>query len=690
MKFSYATTTSQRDWQAGVMDNLDVTGTGVELVTEIGTRQFNVGEGIRDIVAAPDGNLYTISSTGGVFQYNPTTGARERLLKRTDPNVSTPCALCASPNRVFVCDEDDGSITALSPDLRRVVGTLRPRLTDPTEIVYADGTIYIIDDTDLVAVARDGTPTVVCSDRLTAPIDIATHNNTLYVLDDDERAQWLYRIDTKNGVEVTSSASSAGFTTSDGLFTPTCLTMLGDTPVMAGQYTDRSEYGLFVYDTDTEEFQQRVTLPDLPQELVAEADTSGPQTLYVIIGQERRCLGFEEERAYSKHHSQDRHVGTAILRYDSGVEAIDWHRLTLDIVRSSASTQIRVHYFATDDRQPDPLSIESVAVSTLKSADVRSLWELATTETDSLPVSEIDYQTEQIQTWQQHAGSTLATVAASEWTTSGVINPEDILLDDASGRYLYVAIELLGTPNVSPLVDSVRAYCPRTSYLRHLPEMYQDDPESSAFLERFLSVMETSFVDIETTIESIGEYFDPHGAPSESLSWVEDWIGLDIGHEWPESARRELLSRAPELYRKRGTKAGLVELIRLYLRHENPSLEADDYRLFFVERTDLDSVSESVVDRQYGAFLPDGRSFAIFCDAFDSETQREAVRDIVESESPAHVNGAVVPIESEFTLGAQSFLGINSELDSRAFSLGEAALGTDTVLATRPGESVSD
>jgi len=72
-----------------------------------------------------------------------------------------------------------------------------------------------------------------------------------------------------------------------------------------------------------------------------------------------------------------------------------------------------------------------------------------------------------------------------------------------------------------------------------MPEPYQDDPQSSAFLEQFLSVMETPFVDIEQAIDSIGEYFDPNGAPSESLSWLEEWLAADIGREWPESARRD-------------------------------------------------------------------------------------------------------------------------------------------------------
>lgn len=695
MEFSYTTTTSRDDWAAGVLDNLAVTGGGVELATETGTRQFDVGDGVRDAVVAPDDSLYTISDAGGVFRYDPATESRERLLKRTDPSIESPCALCASGDRVFVCDAADGSVTAISPDLHRVVGTLRPGLTNPTAIVYAEGTIYALDDDGLVAVARDGTATPVCTDDLVAPLDVAVRDGEPYVLDNDLGGPSIRRIAAAGSdSEDARPTRATGFEADGDSFTPTCLTILGDAPVVAGRRDDGSGHGLFVYDTDTGTFEQRVTLPGQAHEMVAKSGDPEAQTLYVITGEQRRCLGFEEHHEYADHPNQDRHAGTAILRYDAGVKAIDWHRLTLGIARSSASTQVRVRYVATDERLTTALAADRFdemsagSASALRNAGVASLWDLGTAETDSLSFTGPGCRPANVRAWQQQATADLAETAATEWTTSDVIDPTDILLDDATGRYLYVAIELLGTPEASPLVDSVTAYCPRTTYLRHMPEIYHEDPESAAFLEQFLSVMETSFVDIETTIESITEYFDPHGAPTESLSWLEGWLAADTGREWPESARRELLGRAPELYRKRGTKAGLLELVRLYLRHANPSVADDDYRLFFVERTDLDAVDDAVVDRQYGDFLSDGRSFAVFCDAFEETEQVRTVQDIVDTERPAHVSGSVVPIEGEFTLGESSFLGINSNLTERAFSMGEAKLGEDTVLTPRPGESV--
>ncbi|MFA9502592.1 phage tail protein [Natrinema sp. H-ect1] len=642
--------------------------------------------------------------------------SRERLLKRTDRTVQDPCAICASANRVFVCDAADGTITALTPQLHRVVGTLRAGLTEPRALAYADGTIYALTASGLVAVDRNGTTTSLFDDQLTAPRDFAVRENTIYVLDDDTSGPSL-RTFGDRAVDDSDTAADRDrrieFRTKP--FTPACVTALGDDAVVSGAIDDTDEYGVFVYDAATETFEQRVQLDARPLRMVAQSGDPETKTLHVVTDDERACHGFRARTEYVNHSRRNRHLGTAILRFDSGATAIDWHRLVLDIVRTSASTQVRVRYTATDD--PTVLAFEPELLEDMVSDDaaairdmgIESMWEFATATPASLVPSDASFDQTDVESWQEQASTELAVHAASEWTTSDVIDPEDILVENASGRYLYVAVELLGTPDASPVLDSVRAYCPRTSYLRHMPELYREDQESAEFLERFLSVMESSFVDVEAEFDSVGELLDPYGVSSKSLAWLESWLAADTGREWPESARRELLARAPELYKKRGTKAGLLELIRLYLRHtepegstpgsqettDTPSGATDnggtpDYRLFFVERTDTESVDADTVQRHYGSFLSGSRSFAVFCGPLGSDERLATLQEIIDAERPAHVNGTVVELEDAFSLGESSFLGLNSHLTSREFSMGDARLGEDTVLTPRsPEESTS-
>jgi len=703
--FSYATTTSDEDWANGVTDNVEIRNGRIRLASKSTTRRYQVASGIRDVAVDSEGILYTIRTEGGVYRYNPSTESRERLLEGNDRTVQDPCAICASSNRVFVCDGADGTITALSPQLHRVVGTLRAGLTEPRALAYADGTIFALTAAGLVAVDRTGTTRTPFDDELTAPIDFTARGNAIYVLDDDAGGPSL-RSFGDSAVDNADQDRRVEFGTKP--FTPMCVTVLGEDPVVSGVVDDTGEYGVFVGDTATGTFQQRIQLDARPRRMVARSGDPEAKALHVVTDDERACHGFRTRTEYVNHPRQDRHLGTAIVRFDSGTTAIEWHRLVLGIARSSASTQVRVRYTATDDPTEvafEPDRFEEMSpddTATIRETDIESMWEFATADPASLVSTDTSFDQVDVEFWQEQASTELAVRAASEWTTSGVIDPEDILIEGSSGRYLYVAVELLGTPDVSPVVDSVRAYCPRRSYLRHMPELYRDDQESAAFLERFLSVMGSSFTDIEAEIESIGELLDPHGVSSESLAWLESWVAADSGREWPESARRELLARAPELYKKRGTKAGLLELIRLYLRHTEPGASTlthgatadtstpdghddvtSDYRLFFVERTDIESVDADVVQRHYGSFLSGSRSFAVFCDSLDSDGRLAALQEIVDSERPAHVDGTVVELEDACSLGESSFLGLNSHLTSREFSMGEARLGEDTVLTPR-------
>lgn len=716
MKFSYATTTSVADWGESVLDNLAVQNGGVQLASHRATRQHVVTEGVRDLSVGPDGTLYTIRTDGGVYRYDAATETAVPLLKRTDRAVEEPCAVCASASRVFVCDATDGSITALSPQLKRVVGTLRPELTGPTALSYADGTIYALTERGVVAVDRAGRATSVFEAALANPVAIEARDDGVVVLDRGEDGASVHVFPGPD--HAGSAPEQAGeFDVGGESFTPTCLTVVDGRPAVGGRFDDRDGYGVFMHDSAAGRFEQRTTLAVPPHGLAAQAGDTDEQLLYAVTGDERTCRCVENVQEYANHPTQDRHVGTAILRYDAGVKAIDWHRLTLGIVRSSASTQVRVRYTATDEPALLALdadrfeSMSAVAESMLHNAGITSLWGLATADPNAVASETAKLDPDDVRSWQRRAAAELATQATEEWTTSDVIDPRDVLLDEATGRRLYVAIELLGTPKASPLVDSVRAFCPRTSYLRHMPEVYQDDEQSAAFLEQFLSVMESSFVDIEAEIDAVGEYFDPQGVGSDSLAWLEGWLAADLGRDWPESARRELLTRAPELYKQRGTKAGLLELVRLYLRHTSAAppdgagetsatpasthgeAERDEVpqRLFFVERADLDGVDSATVERQYGEFLAGDRSFAVFCGPFDSTEQRRAVEAIVESERPAHVEGTVVPIEPECTLGESSFLGLNTTLSAREFAMGDAKLGEDTVLTPRnPAASSGD
>lgn len=348
-------------------------------------------------------------------------------------------------------------------------------------------------------------------------------------------------------------------------------------------------------------------------------------------------------------------------------------------------------------------------------------------------------------------------VRGLEWTTMEEPNPRDALLRDAEGRYLWIELDLVGDRVRTPVVDDVRAYFPRQSYLRHLPAVYREDAESAAFLERFLSIFESVFTDVDEAIAAMTRYFDPAGAPPEALSWLGDWLAVEAGEAWPDPARRDLVAQAPSLYKRRGTRGGLLEVLRIYLRHteayqsnlgdpsdggsddggsaghdasgaaadddasgatvdedaSGPTVDDDasgatagedgsgttgdgdasgatdraaDSAVYLFEHGDLDCIDDPAVRRAYERLVPCPQCFLVLVRSwFDDEAVRTVDR-IVEREQPAHAVGNAVRLRPWIQLGGNAFLGIDSRLPARDFTVEDASLGVDSVLAEREAD----
>ena len=140
----------------------------------------------------------------------------------------------------------------------------------------------------------------------------------------------------------------------------------------------------------------------------------------------------------------------------------------------------------------------------------------------------------------------------------------ETLLQAAKGRWLEIAIRVEAGGRISPYFRSLRAYAPRFSYLaEYLPDVYQRDPKSAHFLDRFLSNVEGLFTSLEEHIAKAEGYFDPRIAPPEFLDWLAGWFGAKLDQDWDDTRRRLFIDHAEALYRWRGTEAGITALLSL-------------------------------------------------------------------------------------------------------------------------------
>jgi phage tail-like protein len=142
----------------------------------------------------------------------------------------------------------------------------------------------------------------------------------------------------------------------------------------------------------------------------------------------------------------------------------------------------------------------------------------------------------------------------------------ELLFQAAVGRYLQLQLTLTGNGRSTPRLQAVRAYYPRFSYLaKYLPAVYQQDPTSKSFLERYLANPEGFFTALEGRILESQELFDPQTAPAEYLDWLASWIGVSFDFTWTTATRRFFLANAPKFFQTRGTPDGLVRMLRLAL-----------------------------------------------------------------------------------------------------------------------------
>src|SRR3954451_946044 len=109
-------------------------------------------------------------------------------------------------------------------------------------------------------------------------------------------------------------------------------------------------------------------------------------------------------------------------------------------------------------------------------------------------------------------------------------------------------VQLSGGAKETPRSASTRAY------LRDgLPSLYADGD----FGMRFVGALETLLDPIVAMLDALPEHFDPDYAPRNILTLLSAWLGVDLDESQPIAVQRDMIRRAAELGRRRGTKGGM-------------------------------------------------------------------------------------------------------------------------------------
>jgi phage tail-like protein len=259
------------------------------------------------------------------------------------------------------------------------------------------------------------------------------------------------------------------------------------------------------------------------------------------------------------------------------------------IVRTSASATERCCY-SRHGRPIDPGTIASspsaryaqlgqLLTSPIDSGIPRCVWHRARIDAD-IPTGTV---VSVAVATAEAADATPQGQSANKWSNfpAGVPHPldwqevsaPDFLIRQPPGRYLYLRLRLESRDGTAtPRVRRIRLDFPRATSLDFLPAIYRQSPDAADFTERFLALFDASIADLDAAIERAPALLDAGGVPDDVLPWLARFLGLVLDPGWEPARRRRILRALPELYRRRGTLAGLKMAFRLVFDVE-PAIE---------------------------------------------------------------------------------------------------------------------
>ncbi len=236
-----------------------------------------------------------------------------------------------------------------------------------------------------------------------------------------------------------------------------------------------------------------------------------------------------------------------------------------------------------------------------------------------------------------------------------VSGQRDILLHDVTGRYLWIAFELYRRGSEIVGLSDLCVYFPRQSWISYLPEVYQAN-DKNQFLERYLAVFQTLYEDLNLAIRRTPLLLDVDTTGSEFLPWLAGWLDIAESYMWSEEQLRGLLRRAVELYRKRGTREGMLDFIRLYTGGDAYMVEYHQLDAFMKQ-----SGQKVILTRLYGG-NPYVLSFILKKQDVPTQKEYRALIRVIQEIMPAQMELNLVILEPYLFLGDHTYLGVNTSL----------------------------
>lgn len=207
---------------------------------------------------------------------------------------------------------------------------------------------------------------------------------------------------------------------------------------------------------------------------------------------------------------------------------------------------------------------------------------------------------------------------------------------------------------------------PASGYLQYLPAIYSQDPLLGRFLlafEQVLTGLPGNDGDpargLEEIVAAIPDLFDPEKTPREFLDWLAGWVALGLRADWREDQQRTFLKNIVSLYRRRGTRQNLIDLLRIYTGLE-PEISEGENTVF-----QIGEHSTIGVDTQLGGSAPHYFRVMVTIPNPNPATllrQNQIIRALIDLEKPAHTAYDYHPTHTTMQIGVHSQIGVDTLL----------------------------
>jgi len=214
---------------------------------------------------------------------------------------------------------------------------------------------------------------------------------------------------------------------------------------------------------------------------------------------------------------------------------------------------------------------------------------------------------------------------------------------------------------------------PPSNLLQYLPTLYQQDPFVGQFLLAFEKILlginddvpfpaieaDSSGQGLEETIAKLAIHFDPKQTPEEFLPWLAKWTAFTLRADLPIEKQRDFIARIIQLYRWRGTKRNLQELLKIFTIGVPTIIELQG------ERFQIGVHSTVGVDTYIGGGPPHYFQVTIALNRVtETVLNRELriARSLIDVEKPAHTYYDLIPIFPTMQVGVHSTVGVDTLL----------------------------